>query len=94
MSYVLRVDVKLTSMKNRAHTCPKTHQKLFLSSFFGVKMGNFFAVFLSSSVFKWPLLISASSCEFLEVLHGFWGSFVTGLHWLEVRKSSPKFFPT
>jgi hypothetical protein len=28
-------------MKNRGHTCPKTHQKLFLSPFFGVKIGHF-----------------------------------------------------
>ena len=66
---------------------------VFKLIFFGRKW-VIFRCFLSSSVFKWPLLISASSCEFLEVLHGFWGSFVTGLHWLEVRKSLPKFFPT
>ena len=52
IQYVLKVDEKSRNMKNRVHTCPKTHQKLFFEPFFSVKMRHFFAIFLSLSALE------------------------------------------
>ena len=63
IQYVPRVDEKLTSVKNRVHTCPKTHKKLFLSAFFSVEMGNFLPFFVI-------ICIKIAATNFFKQLRG------------------------
>ena len=83
-----RVDEILMSMKNRVHTCPKSHQKWFLSQIFSLKIRHF-SLFLLLSAFKWRQLILASSCAGfvgVSVLANVWRG---GSHWSRPRKSYP-----
>ena len=88
MQYVTRVDEKLTSVKNWVHTCPKTCQKLFLSTFLSVKMGHF-CRFLSSFAQKWRQLKLGNSCAGFVGVRGLTRVLRSGSHWFRPRKSFP-----
>ena len=102
IQYVPRVDEKLRNMKNRVHTCPKTTKKLFLSAFFSVKMGHFFAFFviicikIAATNFAWQLRevcwywwlhTCIEGCLALVSLAQVWGLKRNGQNAPRVRKS-------